>query len=86
VCRWLTETFHLTPADARARDSWAMSFAVANGQRSVCVWLAHTFELRAADVHKVCYHNPNPAHYQWLADALGCADVQELFSRNFSQC
>jgi hypothetical protein len=49
VCRWLAETFHLTPDDARAEHNYALRLAAYNGHLDVCRWLTETFHLTAAD-------------------------------------
>jgi hypothetical protein len=49
TCRWLTETHHLTPEDARAYDNHALRWASSNGHLAVCRWLTETFHLTADD-------------------------------------
>jgi hypothetical protein len=51
VCRWLTETFHLTADDARADNNWALQVGMSSktGHLDVCRWLTETFHLTADD-------------------------------------
>ena len=77
TCRWLAETFHLTPDDARVVDNYALRWACENGHLDVCRWLTETFELTADDARadnnyalSVAAGNGHLDVCQWLTETF----------------
>jgi len=77
VCQWLTETFHLTAADARADDNLALRWAASNGHLPMCQWLTETFHLTAEDARAdgnyalhCAAQNGHLAVCQWLTETF----------------
>jgi hypothetical protein len=73
-CQWLAETFHLTPADARSKNNFALQQAALGGHLEVCQWLVETFALTAEDMCGVVvltYGHRRREVLDWIATRFG---------------